>query len=75
MCMDNFFYYRARRLKKEKESNPNAQTKRGIDSGVRYEEPPPYESQMVAIEFGHDIQDGNEMHSQMPAFNETNKVS
>lgn len=67
-------FFRARRSYKEKQTTPTAEVSRRIDSGVTYEEPPHYEFQTVSLDFGHDVHDGREIQSEMPAFTETNKV-
>jgi len=71
-CDESFF--RARRSHKEKQTTPTVEVSRRIDSGVTYEEPPHYEFQTVSLDFGHDVHDGREIQSEMPAFTETNKV-
>lgn len=66
--------YRPSRSSQEKQSKPSAEARRGISDIIVYEEPPPYESQTVSLHFGHDSQDGKDVHSEMPDFSEANKI-
>lgn len=71
----NHIFHRARQSPQEKQPKPTADVSSEIDNVVFCEEPPPYEFQTVSLDFGHDIEDGREIKLEMPAFNETNKVS
>ncbi|XP_058968091.2 probable carboxypeptidase X1 [Pocillopora verrucosa] len=74
---------RARRIrekkeKKEKEAQPQTEAKLGIDNGVIYEQPPPYEFQTVSLDFNNDMEDGgipndNLAQLEKPVFTDDNK--
>ena len=75
---------RARRIKekrekKEKEAQHQTEVKLGIDNGIVYEQPPPYEFQTVSLDFNNDIEDGgipndNSAQLEKPVFTDDNKV-
>lgn len=76
---------RARRIrekqeKKEREERYKAESKLGIDNGVVYEQPPPYEFQTVSLDFDHDAEDGGmpnvqPVQPETPVFIDDNKVT
>lgn len=53
------------------------QANRGVDNGVIYEQPPPYEFQTVSLDFDHDDKvDGEEdVQTETPVFVDGNKVN
>lgn len=70
---------REKREKKEKEAQHQTEVKLGIDNGIVYEQPPPYEFQTVSLDFNNDIEDGgipNDSSAQLekPVFTDDNKV-
>ena len=70
---------REKREKKEKEAQHQTEVKLGIDNGIVYEQPPPYEFQTVSLDFNNDIEDGgipNDNYAQLekPVFTDDNKV-
>ena len=70
---------REKRGKKEKEAQHQTEVKLGIDNGIVYEQPPPYEFQTVSLDFNNDIEDGgipndNSAQQEKPVFTDDNKV-
>ena len=70
---------REKREKKEKEAQHQTEVKLGIDNGIVYEQPPPYEFQTVSLDFNNDIEDGgipndNSAQLEKPVFTDDNKV-
>lgn len=70
---------REKREKKEKEAQHQTEVKLGIDNGIVYEQPPPYEFQTVSLDFNNDIEDGgipndNSAQLEKPVFTNDNKV-
>ena len=70
---------REKREKKEKEAQHQTEVKLGIDNGIVYEQPPPYELQTVSLDFNNDIEDGgipndNSAQLEKPVFTDDNKV-
>ena len=70
---------REKREKKEKEAQHQTEVKLGIDNGIVYEQPPPYEFQTVSLDFNNDMEDGgipndNSAQLEKPVFTDDNKV-
>lgn len=70
---------REKREKKEKEAQHQTEVKLGIDNGIVYEQPPPYEFQTVSLDFNNDMEDGgipndNPAQLEKPVFTDDNKV-
>ena len=70
---------REKREKKEKEAQHQTEVKLGIDNGIVYEQPPPYEFQTVSLDFNNDMADGgipndNSAQLEKPVFTDDNKV-
>lgn len=70
---------REKREKKEKEAQHQTEVKLGIDNGIVYEQPPPYEFQTVSLDFNNDMEDGgipndNLAQLEKPVFTDDNKV-